>query len=129
MNVLSKLKDNFIRASMHNGKLRARQELLRMSDRQLADFGFSKELLEEGVKAWPWRVPVDSDETPQLAVVTSTAAPVQDERAIRQAIEELSAYSDRELAELGVTRNGIEEVVRYGRPAVEGVFESYRHAA
>lgn len=33
----------------------------------------------------------------------------------RRAIRELSAYSDRELAQLGLTRSGIVSAVKYGR--------------
>ena len=42
------------------GRRRSRRELLATSDRQLADMGFSRKLLEQGVKAWPWRVALDS---------------------------------------------------------------------
>ncbi|ASJ72144.1 hypothetical protein [Granulosicoccus antarcticus] len=129
MSIFNSIKEAFIRASVHNGKVRARQELINMSDRQLEDFGFSKELLLEGVKAWPWRADTGSETTVSAVVVNASAKPVQDQRIISQAINELSSYTDRELAELGVTRNGIEEAVRYGRPAVEGVFESHKHAA
>lgn len=34
----------------------ARRKLLARSDRLLADVGISRELLEDGVGAWPWRV-------------------------------------------------------------------------
>ena len=98
-----------------------------MSDRQLEDFGFSKALLLDGVKAWPWRT--DADSSNALQSVVASAKPEQSRRVVNQAINELSSYSDRELAELGVTRHGIEEAVRYGRPAVEGIFESHKHAA
>ena len=38
-------------------RTRARLELLSCSDRQLADRGLSRELLEAGNDAWPWRAP------------------------------------------------------------------------
>ncbi len=38
------------------GRNRVRHELLMMNDRNLKDIGFSRELLEKGVSAWPWRV-------------------------------------------------------------------------
>ncbi len=38
---------------------RARRTLLAKSDHLLADMGFSRELLEQGVKAWPWLVAPD----------------------------------------------------------------------
>lgn len=40
------------------GRNRVRHELLMMSDRNLKDIGFSRELLEKGVSAWPWRVEI-----------------------------------------------------------------------
>lgn len=40
----------------------ARRELLGMSDRLLADAGVSRNLLNQGVRAWPWRP--ESDTTP-----------------------------------------------------------------
>lgn len=41
-------------------RARARRELLRYSDRALVDAGFSRELLETDVGAWPWRFDDDS---------------------------------------------------------------------
>ncbi len=129
MSIFNNFKTAFVNFSVHSGKVRTRQQLLRMSDRQLEDFGFSKALLLDGVKAWPWRTETDSGNALQSVIATAAAKPEQPRRVVNQAINELSAYSDRELAELGVTRQGIEEAVRYGRPAVEGVFESHKHAA
>jgi uncharacterized protein YjiS (DUF1127 family) len=36
---------------------RTRRYLVGLDDRNLEDMGFSRELLEQGPKAWPWRVP------------------------------------------------------------------------
>jgi len=36
---------------------RTRRYLVSLDDRTLADMGFSRELLEQGAQAWPWRVP------------------------------------------------------------------------
>ncbi len=41
------------------GRSRARRTLLAKSDHLLADMGSSRELLEQGVKAWPWLVAPD----------------------------------------------------------------------
>ena len=38
---------------------------------------------------------------------------------IGQAIDELSAYNDNELADLGIHRGQIEDVVRHGRPGID----------
>lgn len=125
---------------MDNSKSRLRQQLLGMSDRQLQDFGFSRAMLIEGVSAWPWRIDAVADAVSAgtdlkkeglvaAPVVSQIAAPKVSRRKIRKAVKELNSYSDRELAELGVNRNNIEEVVRYGRPTVEGVFQNDRTAA
>lgn len=44
-------------------KDRARRELLMQSDRFLDDVGLSRDLLEAGVRAWPWRIDVRPEET------------------------------------------------------------------
>ncbi len=140
INIINNLKEAFVSAAMYNSKSRLRQQLLGMSDRQLEDFGFSRDLIIEGVSAWPWRMDSVADaiaagtnlkaEGLSIApVVSQVATPKVTRRKIRKAVKELSSYSDRELAELGVNRNNIEEVVRYGRPAVEGMFENKRSAA
>src|SRR5262245_3139362 len=41
-----------------------------------------------------------------------------DERLLRNAIRELHQLDDRTLADIGVTRCGIESAVRHGRPRV-----------
>ena len=38
---------------------RLRQELLRLDARLLEDAGYSRELLEDGVRAWPWLMPAE----------------------------------------------------------------------
>lgn len=122
MKFFSVLKNAVVRSSEYAGRSKAMHELLNMSDRQLQDFGFSRELLEVGVGAWPWR----SEAAPQLSVIrVGTFAKSE----VKKAVNELSQYSDRELAELGVTRNSIEEVVQYGRPTVEGTLENHHRAA
>lgn len=41
------------------------------------------------------------------------------EPEIRRAVRELQSYSDAELNELGLSRAGIEDAVRHGRPGFE----------
>lgn len=130
MNVFTALKESFIRASLHYGKLRTRQYLLNMNDSLLQDAGFSRHLLLQGVDAWPWRT--ETEQSPEFKLITSVekVVPVEfGKRTVKQAIRELNTYSDRELAELGVTRHGIEEAVRYGRPNIEGGVDDQRRAA
>lgn len=44
---------------IQNQQYRARKETLRilrsMPDKQLSDCGLSRDLIDEGLKAWPWR--------------------------------------------------------------------------
>lgn len=134
------LKEKFFNAVLHSSKSRLRLQLLGMSDRQLEDFGFSRDALYQGVSAWPWRTDgvadamlagtsLEMDELTIAPVVTQIAPAKISRKSIRKAVSELNSYSDRELSELGVNRNSIKEVVRYGRPAVEGVFENHKSAA
>ena len=81
--------------------------LLQLDDRTLTDINVSRALLEDGVKAWPWRI--DGNEAP----VRVTA------ERIRSAVNELEHYSDAELADLGITRGTILEAVLKGRPGIE----------
>ena len=92
------------------GRKRAHEYLLNSSDRVLEDAGFSRELLEKGVRAWPWRLE-QAEENPQPVMI--------DELAKEKAVEELQAYSEKELHDLGITRGSIEDVVQHGRPGIE----------
>lgn len=91
----------------------ARYELLDHSDRQLADIGVSRELLQQGVQAWPWRVAADGTGQPLPEPVQSHRL---SRREIDHAVAELNAYSDAELDELDLRRSEIRHAVRYGRP-------------
>ena len=116
-------------AAENVGRARARQELLSLGDRTLADAGISRELLEEGVRAWPWRAPVDTHEPWQLEALRSrpddAPAPLA-EAALDDTAAELRAYSDAELRDLEIVRGEIDAVVRSGRP---GIDDQPRHAA
>src|SRR5882757_5149114 len=96
---------------------RLRQRLLRMDQRRLDDIGYSRALLEDGVRAWPWRLPVDS-----IAGLGRFALGPD----YAKAIAELRAYSDADLSDLGLTRGTIEDAVRNGRT---GYPEDHRQAA
>lgn len=80
---------------------RVQSTLLSMGREWVEAQGYSYEMLRAGVHKWPWR------ETPEA---------IAEQKEIKQAITELSSFSDRELHELGINRNGIENAVRYGRP-------------
>ena len=96
---------------------RLRNDLLRLNARLLADAGYSRALLEAGVRAFPWRLPAEP--APALARVLSAAE-------YHAAVAELESYSDLELQDLGLSRAAIPEAVRHGRP---GFPEDERRAA
>ena len=83
---------------------RTREVLLSMSDRQLEDVGFSRDLLSRGVSYWPWREETaDNYQSKQQQKMTTTE--------INQAISELSDMSDKELWDLGINRGSIRQAV------------------
>ena len=100
---------------------RLRQRLLRMDERRLDDIGYSRALLEDGMRAWPWRLPVDSIAGLGRFELGSFRGP-----DFAKAAAELRAYSDAELSDLGLSRGTIEHAVRNGRP---GYPEEQRQAA
>lgn len=102
--IITFLKDSLLKYG-HN---RLRIQLLGSSDRLLEDMGFSRELLLQGVSAWPWRVDGEHNEARIYSIFNEY------EKEIRQAISELESYSDRELADIGIARCDIESVVRDG---------------
>lgn len=54
MALMKKMAQALERGFTNVGRRRAREYLLRQSDRILEDAGLSRELLEHGVSAWPW---------------------------------------------------------------------------
>ena len=62
-------------------------------------------------------------------MVANIGEKVRKAREVRRAVNELNSYSDRDLAELGVSRQTIEEAVRFGRPAIEGVAQKQSRVA
>jgi len=101
---------------------RLRHDLLRLDARLLADAGFSRELVEAGVRAWPWRASAEPAEG--LGSLRFGRRPR--EADYRAAIAELESYSDTDLLDLGLSRGSIPEAVRNGRP---GFPEDQRRAA
>lgn len=121
---MSNFKKRFWAFVEHVGRERVRLSLLGQSERQLADAGFSRELLLMGSKAWPWRPQQDEwlrrfefASTSKLETEsTRESAKNISEADVQLAIEELDAYSDQELNDIGLTRGTIEYSVRHGRP-------------
>lgn len=64
---VERLSKALIDAREHAVRRRVRQYLRGLTDRQLEDMGFSRALLEQGPKAWPWRVPAELDGGASLA--------------------------------------------------------------
>jgi uncharacterized protein YjiS (DUF1127 family) len=106
------------------GRERARNELLRLDPRLVEDAGLSRELLHEGIGSWPWRL---KDEA---AVLEASREARYAAKAEKRAIRELSAMSDKELADLSISRGDIKRVVRYGREDIDtSVAEHEKQAA
>lgn len=95
-------------------RARLRRELLKYDERTLEDMGFSRELLEAGAGAWPWRLEAEAN----IGYV-GNYKPYRKSIGYRQAVSELQAYSDAELADLGLHRSDIEYAVRNGRPGID----------
>lgn len=126
--LVQSVQNSFVNA----GRTRARLELLARGDSFLADTGFSRELLERGNDAWPWRVdgqvptstssyavPPAGLRTPAPALHNTAARRIAQENA--KSVAELRALSDAELSDLGISRAGIVEAVRHGRPGIDPV--------
>jgi len=102
-----------------NKRARACEILLASSDRTLADTGFSRELLEQGVDAWPWR----NDAAGRSELPALRLHLMNQEKAIR----ELQKYTDKELSDLGISRGTIVSAVKHGRTGIEQ--DAHREAA
>ena len=119
--IVNSVEKSFVNA----GRTRARLDLLKRSERVLADGGFSRELLEQGNQAWPWRIDgsLPTSSTPYIHAPAGLRTPVpamqQRYASNAKAVADLNAYSDAELADLGIARTGIVEAVHCGRPGLD----------
>ncbi len=68
--IFEALNNSFTRFMTNAARNRLRHNLLSRSDRFLDDIGVSRELLEEGVGAWPWK----TDDAPEPALKLMTAS-------------------------------------------------------
>ena len=94
------------------GRHQARSILLSQGNAVLEDLGISRELLESGVSAWPWKTTV---EQPVPVAVTPHCSRREQNRAIR----ELRAMSNKDLRDIGVSRSSIVNIVKNGRPGLD----------
>lgn len=69
VNFLKSIVDGLIKARERSAQVRVRRHLRSYSDRHLQDMGFSRQLLEQGPDAWPWRAPVQPQGAPTLAAM------------------------------------------------------------
>lgn len=82
-----------------------RAYLLSLDDRMLEDAGFSRDLLEQGLKAWPWRSVQDQP----------TVDEAMSQKDLELAASTLRSFTDKELRDLGIGRGEIGYVVQHGR--------------
>ena len=106
MKVLHKISQKFDSCITFVSRSRARDVLLRFSDRSLEDAGVSRVLLKEGVKAWPWRTPSIEQTLPrwQRDLIT---------------IYELESFSEKDLNDLGIDKNKIRESITFGCEGID----------
>lgn len=107
MSLLNKITDSILSAFEQSGRRKALAQLNTMSDRTLEDLGISRSLLSQGIQSWPWK----------SNVALNTTAKQSKSSEIKAAIRELQAYNDRDLADLGISRGEIVDLVMNGRAA------------
>ncbi len=107
MSILNTISDVVFAAFEKSGRRKALAELNTMSDRTLEDLGISRSLLSQGIQSWPWKSNME----------LNTAAQTNKSKEIKAAIKELQAYNDRDLADIGISRGEIVDVVTNGRAA------------
>jgi len=84
-----------------------RAYLLSLDDRLLEDAGFSRVLLEQGIKAWPWRS--------EAYLENNRARAPHSKNDLKAAASTLRSFSDKDLRDLGIGRGEIGYVVEHGR--------------
>lgn len=109
MSVLKNFGKSLFNAMEMAGRAKTLAHLEGLSDRTLNDLGFSRSLMRQGVSAWPWK------KEQEIAGFDGETSP----EAINAAVEELNAYNDFELADLGLARHEIRDAVVNGRKDIE----------
>ncbi len=114
---MKNLANKFLNYMEYYGRIKSRQILLNLSDRQLEDAGISKELLLKGTSEWPWRVedqpmaPLSDLQLSQLNDIVPVS--IADDE-YQQAVSDLEQMSDRELLDMGISRGEIRHAVKHG---------------
>lgn len=109
MSTFKKLTSSIFNALEMAGRAKTLAHLEGLSDRTLQDLGFSRTLMSQGVHAWPWKA--------DQSITGETAS--TDSNEINAAVEELNAYNDRDLADLGISRGEIRDAVIHGRKGID----------
>ncbi len=122
MSFLNTFTTHFLNTMEKRAALRAWYHLQSVDTRSIEHAGLSAELLAQGPSAYPWRATADV----VSAKVTNIA---YNKKQLREAAAELRACSDAELRDLGIARNSIDHVVRYGRDDVDQQVGQERRAA
>lgn len=113
---MKRLKNRFSQYLEHYARIKSRQILLQLSDRQLDDAGISREMLLKGTSEWPWRVveqSLPSQKESAFPRLATASTPVTGNE-YQQAVKDLEKMSDRDLHDLGITRGEIKHAVMYG---------------
>ena len=110
MSLYRRFVKSLIEGLERGGRARVLRVLEGMEPKYLREHGYSPELLRKGISGWPWRI-----ERPSERV----AGPATDPLSLAEA--ELSAYTDAELDDLGISRSEIPDAVRHGRPGIDDV--------
>lgn len=113
MTFFKSLSQNFYKSMERRAAIRVYEHLQGVDATTLAQAGISQELLSEGPSAFPWRI----ENTKVRAEVVNISD--VSELAIRQGIQELTACTDAELNDIGITRGEIAHVVRFGRQGID----------
>lgn len=94
-----KLFERIISIFEHTAKVRLMNLLRGRSNEQLTEWGYSPQLLRQGINAWPWHDDQHIEEQQHIAA--------------------LRGLSDRDLKDLGISRGGIPHAVRHGREGID----------
>ena len=88
-----RLSGSLLKAIERSGRMRALTVLRRMDPKSLREAGFSPELIQQGVGAWPWRA--DTIEAPPSSNVESETARHACENPAESAIARNDLLEDR----------------------------------
>jgi uncharacterized protein YjiS (DUF1127 family) len=106
------LKCKWLNFAEKYSRIKTLQILERMPDRQLEDAGLCAALVRGGIEYYPWRVNEPAIPLPNHKPKHKTVG--LSRRELRRAEAELRALTNKELADLGLSRGNIPYAVRYG---------------